>query len=71
MPLTRNQKKIDANKDGKITREDLKMLRKGKKKKTFVDKLKNKVKDRVLGKLTRVKDQERLQKLKEQEGYKN
>ena len=71
MPLTRNQKKIDANKDGKITREDLKMLRNGKKKKTFVDKLKNKVKNRVLGKLTRVKDQERLQKLKEQEGYKN
>ena len=69
MPLTRNQKKIDANKDGKITREDLKMLRNGKKKKTFVDKLKNKVKNRVLGKLTRVKDQERLQKLKEQEGF--
>ena len=45
------------------------MLRKGKKKKTFVDKLKNKVKNRVLGKLTRVKDQERLQKLKEQEGF--
>ena len=35
MPLTGGQKKIDANKDGKITREDLKMLRKGKKKKTF------------------------------------
>ena len=69
MPLTGNQKKIDANKDGKITREDLKMLRKGKKKKTFVDKLKQKVKNRVLGKLTRVKDQERLQKLKEQEGF--
>ena len=69
MPLTGGQKKIDANKDGKITREDLKMLRKGKKKKTFVDKLKNKVKNRVLGKLTRVKDQERLQKLKEQEGF--
>ena len=69
MPLTGNQKKIDANKDGQITREDLKMLRKGKKKKTFVDKLKNKVKNRVLGKLTRVKDQERLQKLKEQEGF--
>tara|TARA_B100001287_G_scaffold123858_1_gene104353 strand:- start:4385 stop:4600 length:216 start_codon:yes stop_codon:yes gene_type:complete len=71
MPLTRNQKKIDANKDGKITREDLKMLRNGKKKKTFVDKLKNKVENRVLGKLTRVKDQKRLQKLREQEGYKN
>ena len=69
MPLTRNQKKIDANKDGKITREDLNMLRKGKKKKTFVDKLKEKVKNRVLGKLTRVKDQERLQKLKKQEGF--
>ncbi len=69
MPLTGGQKKIDANKDGKITREDLKMLRKGKKKKTFVDKLKEKVKNRVLGKLTRVKDQERLQKLKEQEGF--
>ena len=69
MPLTGNQKKIDANKDGKITREDLKMLRKGKKKKTFVDKLKEKVKNRVLGKLTRVKDQERLEKLKEQEGF--
>ena len=27
MPLTGNQKEIDANKDGKITREDLKMLR--------------------------------------------
>ena len=69
MPLTGNQKKIDANKDGKITREDLKMLRKGKKKKTFVDKLKEKVKNRVLGKLTRVKDQERLKKLKKQEGF--
>ena len=69
MPLTGGQKKIDANKDGKITREDLKMLRKGKKKKTFVDKLKEKVKNRVLGKLTRVQDQERLQKLKEQEGF--
>lgn len=69
MPLTGGQKEIDANKDGKITREDLKMLRKGKKKKTFVDKLKEKVKNRVLGKLTRVQDQERLQKLKEQEGF--
>tara|TARA_B100000530_G_C15695105_1_gene383718 strand:- start:5 stop:214 length:210 start_codon:yes stop_codon:yes gene_type:complete len=69
MSLTGGQKKLDANKDGKITREDLKMLRKGKKKKTFVDKLKEKVKNRVLGKLTRVKDQERLQKLKEQEGF--
>ena len=69
MPLTGGQKEIDANKDGKSTREDLKMLRKGKKKKTFVDKLKEKVKNRVLGKLTRVHDQERLQKLKEQEGF--
>jgi hypothetical protein len=36
------------------------------KKKTFVDKLKKKVKNRVLGKLTRVKDQERLEKLKKE-----
>ena len=69
MSLTGGQKKLDVTRDGKITREDLKMLRKGKKKKTFVDKLKEKVKNRVLGKLTRVKDQERLQKLKEQEGF--
>ena len=47
-------------------------LDKGKKKKkktTAVDKLKNKLKNRVLGKLLRVPDQERLEKLKKQEGY--
>ena len=43
--------------------------RQQKKKKSFVDKLKNKVKNRVMGKLTRVKDQERLQKLKKNLGY--
>tara|TARA_R100000231_G_scaffold89500_1_gene67648 strand:- start:126 stop:275 length:150 start_codon:yes stop_codon:yes gene_type:complete len=32
MTLTGNQKEIDANKDGKITREDLKMLRNRKRK---------------------------------------
>ena len=33
MPLTGGQKEIDANKDGKITREDLMILRAKKKKK--------------------------------------
>ena len=33
MPLKGNQKKIDANKDGKITRKDFKLLAKKKKKK--------------------------------------
>tara|TARA_R100000654_G_C2674557_1_gene126545 strand:- start:143 stop:265 length:123 start_codon:yes stop_codon:yes gene_type:complete len=32
MPLTRNQKKIDANKDGKISRDDFKILNKNKNK---------------------------------------
>ena len=40
-----------------------------KKKPTFVDKLKKKVKNRVLGKLTRVKDQERLNKLKRENNF--
>ena len=33
MPLKGNQRKIDANKDGKITRKDFKLLAKKKKKK--------------------------------------
>ena len=33
MPLKGNQRKIDANKDGKITRKDFKRLAKKKKKK--------------------------------------
>ena len=33
MPLKGNQRKIDANKDGKITRKDYKLLAKKKKKK--------------------------------------
>jgi len=33
MPLKGNQKKIDANKDGKISRKDFKLLAKKKKKK--------------------------------------
>ena len=43
--------------------------KKKKKKKTLIDKLKLKIRDRVLGKLTRVKAQERLEKLKQQEGF--
>ena len=33
MPLKGNQRKIDANKNGKITRKDFKLLAKKKKKK--------------------------------------
>ena len=33
MPLKGNQRKIDANKEGKITRKDFKLLAKKKKKK--------------------------------------
>ena len=33
MPLKGNQRKIDANKDGKITRKDFKLLANKKKKK--------------------------------------
>jgi|TARA_R100000482_G_C5125697_1_gene148593 hypothetical protein len=33
MPLKGNQRKIDANRDGKITRKDFKLLAKKKKKK--------------------------------------
>ena len=32
MPLKGNQKKIDVNKDGKISRDDFKILNKNKKK---------------------------------------
>ena len=35
MTLPGNQKEIDANKDGKITREDLKMLRNRKRPKSL------------------------------------
>ncbi len=49
--------------DGSVTNS---ISERQKKKTTFVDKLKKKVKNRVLGKLTRVKDQERLEKLKKE-----
>ena len=52
--------------DGSVTNS---ISERQKKKTTFVDKLKKKVKNRVLGKLTRVKDQERLNKLKKDLGY--
>ena len=70
MPLTKKQKQLDKTGDGKITREDLMILRKSKKKKpSLVNSLKNKLQNRVLGKLLRVKDQKRLEKLKQQEGF--
>ena len=49
--------------DGSVTNS---ISERQKKKTTFVDKLKKKVKNRVMGKLTRVKDQERLEKLKKE-----
>tara|TARA_B000000565_G_scaffold88994_1_gene65143 strand:+ start:274 stop:459 length:186 start_codon:yes stop_codon:yes gene_type:complete len=54
--------------DGSVTNSIAERQQK-KKKPTFVDKLKKKVKNRVLGKITRVKDQERLNKLKKDLGY--
>jgi len=73
MPLTKKQKQLDKTGDGKITREDLMILRKSKfdkkKKPSLVKNLKNKLQNRVLGKLLRVKDQKRLEKLKQQEGF--
>ena len=70
MPLTKKQKQLDKTGDGKITRKDLMILRKSKKKKpSLVNNLKNKLQNRVLGKLLRVKDQKRLEKLKQQEGF--
>ena len=54
--------------DGSVTNSISERQQK-KKKPTFVDKLKKKVKNRVLGKLTRVKDQERLNKLKRENNF--
>jgi hypothetical protein len=51
--------------DGSVTNSISERQQK-KKKPTVVDKLKNKLKNRVLGKLLRVPDQERLKKLKKQ-----
>ena len=52
--------------DGSVTNS---ISERQKKKTTFVDKLKKKVKNRVLGKLLRVPDQERLKKLKKQNNF--
>ena len=51
--------------DGSVTNSIAERQQK-KKKPTVVDKLKNKLKKRVLGKLLRVPDQKRLEKLKKE-----
>ena len=51
--------------DGSVTNSISERQQK-KKKPTVVDKLKNKLKNRVLGKLLRVPDQKRLEKLKKE-----
>ena len=51
--------------DGSVTNSIAERQQK-KKKPTVVDKLKNKLKNRVLGKMLRVPDQERLKKLKKE-----
>ena len=51
--------------DGSVTNSIAERQQK-KKKPTVVDKLKNKLKNRVLGKMLRVPDQKRLEKLVEQ-----
>lgn len=51
--------------DGSVTNSIAERQQK-KKKPTVVDKLKNKLKNRVLGKLLRVPDQKRLEKLKKE-----
>ena len=51
--------------DGSVTNSISERQQK-KKKPTVVDKLKNKLKNRVLGKMLRVPDQERLKKLKKE-----
>jgi len=54
--------------DGSVTNSISERQQK-KKKPTVVDKLKTKLKNRVLGKLLRVPDQERLKKLKKQNNF--
>ena len=54
--------------DGSVTNSISERQQK-KKKETVVDKLKTKLKNRVLGKLLRVPDQERLKKLKKQNNF--
>ena len=54
--------------DGSVTNSIAERQQK-KKKPTVVDKLKKKLKNRVLGKLLRVPDQERLEKLKKENNF--
>jgi len=54
--------------DGSVTNSISERQQK-KKKESFVDKLKKKAKGTFMGKITRVKDQERLNKLKKDLGY--
>ena len=54
--------------DGSVTNSISERQQK-KKKPTVVDKLKNKLKNRVLGKMLRVPDQKRLEKLKKQNNF--
>ncbi len=54
--------------DGSVTNSISERQQK-KKKPTVVDKLKNKLKNRVLGKMLRVPDQKRLEKLKKENNF--
>tara|TARA_A100001037_G_scaffold205555_1_gene183864 strand:+ start:223 stop:408 length:186 start_codon:yes stop_codon:yes gene_type:complete len=54
--------------DGSVTNSISERQQK-KKKPTVVNKLKNKLKNRVLGKLLRVPDQKRLEKLKKENNF--
>ena len=54
--------------DGSVTNSIAERQQK-KKKPTVVDKLKNKLKNRVLGKMLRVPDQKRLEKLKKENNF--
>ena len=54
--------------DGSVTNSIAERQQK-KKKPTVVDKLKNKLKNRVLGKFLRVPDQKRLEKLKKENNF--
>ena len=55
---------MDGSESGSISERQQK-----KKKPTVVDKLKKKLKNRVLGKLLRVPDQERLEELKKENNF--
>ena len=55
--------------DGSVTNSIAERQMAKKKKPTFVDNLKKKLKNRVLGKMLRVPDQERLKKLKKENNF--